>query len=248
MNILLIVIIIAAFVGSILTFFSGFGLGTILVAVFTVFFAPELAIAMTAIVHLFNNVFKLFLTYKNVNRIILVRFGVPSILASFIGAIVLMKLGEVSAFHREYNLQKIIGLVFMMFALFELLTALKELKLSERYLTFGGIISGFFGGFSGHQGALRSAFLAKAGLSKEELIGTSVVIACFIDISRLIIYRSSIKWEFITDNKLVLFSAILSALCGAFLGNKFLKKTKLQSIQYLIFGFLFLFGFYLFIK
>ena len=53
MNILLIVIIIAAFVGSILTFFSGFGLGTILVAVFTVFFAPELAIAMTAIVHLF---------------------------------------------------------------------------------------------------------------------------------------------------------------------------------------------------
>ena len=218
MNILLIVIIIAAFVGSILTFFSGFGLGTILVAVFTVFFAPELAIAMTAIVHLFNNVFKLFLTCKNVNQIILVRFGIPSILASFIGAIVLM-----------------------MFALFELLTAVKELKLSERYLTFGGIISGFFGGFSGHQGALRSAFLAKAGLSKEELIGTSVVIACFIDISRLIIYRSSIKWEFITDNKLVLFSAILSAFCGAFLGNKFLKKTKLQSIQYLIFGFLFLF-------
>ena len=67
MNILLIVIIIAAFVGSILTFFSGFGLGTILVAVFTVFFAPELAIAMTAIVHLFNNVFISYLQKRKSN-------------------------------------------------------------------------------------------------------------------------------------------------------------------------------------
>jgi uncharacterized membrane protein YfcA len=248
MNVVLLVIIIAAFVGSILTFFSGFGLGTILVAVFTVFFAPELAIAMTAIVHLFNNIFKLILTHKHVNRSILLRFGVPSVIASLIGALVLIKLGTYSSIQGVFGLQKIIGLVFMAFALFELFTALRDVKLNEKYLTFGGIISGFFGGFSGHQGALRSAFLAKAGMSKEELIGTSVVIACFIDISRLIIYRGNMKWEFITDNKLVLLAAIISACCGAFLGNKFLKKTRLQSIQYLIFGFLFLFGLYLVIK
>jgi hypothetical protein len=47
----------------------------------------------------------------------------------------------------------------------------------------GGILSGFFGGLSGIQGAIRSAFLVKSGLKKEAYIATGVVIACFVDIN-----------------------------------------------------------------
>jgi hypothetical protein len=51
------------------------------------------------------------------------------------------------------------ALLMMVFALFELLPSLRKLTFSNRHLVIGGLLSGFFGGFSGHQGALRSAFL-----------------------------------------------------------------------------------------
>jgi hypothetical protein len=43
---------IAAMLASLLTFFSGFGLGTILLPVFGVFFPIRVAFGLTAIVHL----------------------------------------------------------------------------------------------------------------------------------------------------------------------------------------------------
>ncbi|HNB58476.1 MAG TPA: sulfite exporter TauE/SafE family protein, partial [bacterium] len=44
-------IAIAAFTASALTFFSGFGLGTILMPVFALFFPVHTAVALTAVVH-----------------------------------------------------------------------------------------------------------------------------------------------------------------------------------------------------
>ena len=55
------IICLATFIASGLTLFSGFGLGTLLMPVVAVFFPLEVAIAMTAVVHLANNLFKLLL-------------------------------------------------------------------------------------------------------------------------------------------------------------------------------------------
>lgn len=44
----LIIICLVAFITAILTFFSGFGLGTILMPVFAIFFPVEIAIALGA--------------------------------------------------------------------------------------------------------------------------------------------------------------------------------------------------------
>ena len=79
-----------AFVTSILTFFSGFGVGTILTPVFILFFPIDVAIAMTAIVHFSNNLFKFGLTYKNINLNVLLKFGGAAIPLAFIGAWFLM--------------------------------------------------------------------------------------------------------------------------------------------------------------
>jgi len=45
------VIALVAFTASLLTFFSGFGLGTLLTPAFALFFPINLAVALTAIVH-----------------------------------------------------------------------------------------------------------------------------------------------------------------------------------------------------
>ena len=75
-----------ALLASGLTFFSGFGLGTILMPVLALFFPVTIAIAATAIVHFANNLFKLALVGRSANRDVLIRFGVPAVVAALIGA------------------------------------------------------------------------------------------------------------------------------------------------------------------
>ncbi|MBT8223460.1 MAG: sulfite exporter TauE/SafE family protein, partial [Eudoraea sp.] len=89
-----ILICIVAFLVAILTFFSGFGLGTILTPVFMLFFPVELAIALTGVVHFFNNVFKIFLVGRKADKGVLLRFGIPAVIFSFIGAWVLLRIPD----------------------------------------------------------------------------------------------------------------------------------------------------------
>ena len=91
-----VIISVVAFFVAILTFFSGFGLGTILTPVFMIFFPVELAIALTGIVHLFNNIFKIFLVGKNADKKVLLKFGIPAVIAAFIGARVLLNIPDTS--------------------------------------------------------------------------------------------------------------------------------------------------------
>ena len=235
-----IIIIITAFLASGLTFFSGFGLGTILLPVFAIFFPVEIAVALTAIVHFLNNVFKFFLVGKSIDKSILWRFGVPAIISAFVGAFVLNYLSDLKPFHEYQLLGKtfqmtfikiIIAALLIFFALFDLIPKLKNLKFNKKYLPIGGFISGFFGGLSGHQGALRSAFLIRSGLSKESFIATGIAIACLIDVTRLSVYAENIVKNHETLNWNLVLIATLSAFAGAFLGNKMLKKMTISALQ-----------------
>lgn len=223
-----------------LTFFSGFGLGTILVPVFALFFPLELAISLTAVVHFLNNLFKLFLIGKNANRSIVVRFGIPAILAAFLGAYVLTFISDMEPLHSysifnktaDITIIKItIGALLAFFALFDLIPSLSKLNFNQKHIPLGGLLSGFFGGLSGNQGALRSAFLLRANLSKEAFIATGVVIAVLIDISRLTIYSSDIVKQHASLDYVLLILATLSAFLGAFLGNRLLKKITITFLQ-----------------
>ena len=145
-------------------------------------------------------------------------------------------------------LKLIIGLLLIIFSLFDFIPKLKNLEFDKKYLSLGGVLSGFFGGISGHQGALRSTFLIRSGLSKESFIATGVVIACLVDVSRLSIYIPKIvNNELALNYKLVLF-ATLSAFLGVYFGNKLLQKTTYKSIQNIVafmllcYGILLIFG------
>jgi len=245
------IICIFALFGSGLTLFSGFGLGTILVPVFGLFFPIELAIALTAIVHFLNNLFKLALVGKHANKKIILQFGLPSLLASFIGAYLLNRISAAQALYvyewmgREYMIMPVkvlIALLLIFFALMDIVPRLANLQLDKKYLPLGGLLSGFFGGLSGNQGALRSAFLIKANLSKESYIATGVVIACVIDITRLSVYATHVFNPSTLQNVPLLLAATLSAFVGAYIGNKLVKKITVKFMHYLVAGMLVIFG------
>jgi uncharacterized membrane protein YfcA len=237
------VICLVALIGSCLTLFSGFGLGTILLPVFGLFFPIEIAIILTAIVHFLNNILKLFLFGKKANVAILIQFGIPALLFAFIGATVLKWLsGSEPLFNYTLAdktftvmpIKLIIGFLLIVFALLDIIPKFKNFEFNKKYLPIGGILSGFFGGLSGHQGALRSAFLIRTNLSKEAFIATGVVIACLIDASRLTVYIPQIiEQKIVLDFKLIT-AATLSAFIGVYFGNKLLHKTTIKTIQTIV--------------
>jgi len=69
---------LAAFLAAGLTLFSGFGLGTLLLPVFALFFPLEIAVTLTAMVHLLNNALKLVLLGRHANLPVVFRFGAPA--------------------------------------------------------------------------------------------------------------------------------------------------------------------------
>jgi len=119
------------------------------------------------------------------------------------------------------------------FALFELIPRFSQLSIEKRFLPIGGILSGFFGGLSGHQGAMRSAFLIKCGLSKEAFIATGVVIASVVDISRITVYWPHI-FPKAAGNAPLLIAAALSAFTGAYVGKKYIGKVTMRSVRIIV--------------
>jgi uncharacterized membrane protein YfcA len=229
-----------AFLAAILTFFSGFGLGTLLTPVFAIFFPIELAIALTGVVHFFNNIFKLFLVGAKADKQVLIRFGIPAVIFAFIGAWVLGKITNLSPLFsyqlgerifEVYPVKFIIAILLIVFAMMDLIPYFSKLQFGKDKLPLGGALSGFFGGLSGNQGALRSAFLIKAGLSKEAFIGTAVVVSTFVDLTRLSVYSSRFSQSGLQENISLVICTTLAAITGAFIGNKLLKKITLKTIQ-----------------
>ncbi len=235
-----VIISVVAFLVAILTFFSGFGLGTILAPTFMLFFPVDLAIALTGVVHICNNIFKLFLVGKNADKQVLLRFGIPAVLAALVGAWVLINISDLDplfSYHafgttlEVYPVKLIIAVLLIIFASLDLIPRFKDLQFSKDKLPLGGALSGFFGGLSGNQGALRSAFLIKAGLSKEAFIGTAVVVSTFVDFTRLSVYATRFTQSGLIDNLTLVVVATLAAITGSLIGRQLLQKVTLRFLQ-----------------
>ncbi len=234
-----IIVGITALGASALTLYSGFGLGTLLLPAFSLFFPVDLAVAMTAIVHLLNNLFKFLLLGRHTHRKTLIAFGLPAILAALLGAWMLTWLttlppiGALDVLERSFSItieKVVIGSLMIVFAVVEWMNSSRML-MRERHWVAGGLISGFIGGLSGHQGAVRSAFLVHSGLSKEAFIATGVAIACLVDIGRLSVYGFHFAAHGLEEHMALIACATGLAFAGAYGGSRLLHKVTLRHIQ-----------------
>ncbi len=147
---------------------------------FALFYPVEVAIAATAIVHLANNIFKAGLVGRKANLGIVVRFALPAAIMAMVGALLLNYFTTVEPV-TQYTLagrdctvtvvKLVIAVMIMGFAFIELNPNFEKLAFNTRFIPLGGALSGFFGGLSGHQGALRTAFLIRTGLCNLEKPG-----------------------------------------------------------------------------
>jgi len=238
---------LAALVVSGLTLFSGFGVNTLLLPVFFTVFPnhPELAVAAAGVVHLLNNVFKFTLLGKHTRWRTALIFGIPALIAAYVGARMLTWLVRqqpwftYEVFGKTFTvlpIYVIIGVLMAVFALFDLMPRLRALRVGKPYLLpVGGVLSGFFGGLSGHQGALRSTFLIKTGLTKEQFVATGVVISLFVDCTRISTYLSDVATRAaLGDAVWLLVTTTLATFVGALIARRLLKTVTIGVVRTIV--------------
>jgi hypothetical protein len=242
------IISLVSLIVAALTFFSGFGLGTLLMPAFALFFPIEVAIAATAIVHLVNNVFKVYLVGKDADKRVVLQFGIPAAILAMVGAWMLNYFTQLPPVYKYIMggetyavspVKLVIAILMIVFAIVELIPVLNKISFKSSMIPLGGALSGFFGGLSGHQGALRTAFLVRLGLDKKTLIGTMVVAAVIVDVSRLLVYgvtffERDFRLLSHQDGLGLVVAGSLAAFIGSYIGSKILDKITLKSLQVFI--------------
>jgi uncharacterized membrane protein YfcA len=239
----LLIVGVVAFAASALTFISGFGLGTLLMPVFAVFMPVERAVAATGVVHFLNSLFKFGLVGRRAHWPTVWRFGVPALLASLLGAWWLVRVADRPPLMtwmlgdrvlHVTAVKLLISALLLVFVLVEWVPRWKALTFPRSYMPLGGVLSGLAGGVSGMQGALRSAFLARAGLDRDAFVATGVAIACLIDVSRVGVYsRLAVEHRAAIDVRLLVV-AVVCAFAGALVGRRYLERLTMDAVRHVV--------------
>jgi len=184
---------------------------------------------------------------RRADRATILRFGLPAFVAAIAGAWLLGRLSaaepllEYRALGRSFGVLPVklaIGVMLACFAAVEVLPWFRGLSFPPRFMPLGGVLSGFCGGLSGMQGALRAAFLARAGLTTGAFVATSAVIACLVDISRLGVYAGEVARVRTELNWPLLATAVTAAVVGAVVGKRFLAGMTMETVQRIVAGLL----------
>jgi uncharacterized membrane protein YfcA len=211
---------------------TGFGIGSILTPVLSVKLGTQLAVAAVSIPHLVATFVRFWMLRRNVDRHVLLTFGIMSAVGGLGGALL-----------HSVVLSPVLTLVFAALLAFAGLSALtgyaQRMRFSSGMAWIAGIISGVLGGLVGNQGGIRSAALLGFRLERREFVTTATAIALFIDGTRTPIYLATSGREMLSNSSLIIVSTI-GGLVGTFVGTAVLQRipedTFTRMVGVLIFG------------
>jgi uncharacterized membrane protein YfcA len=244
MELLLLALLGAA--ASAITIVSGFGLNTVLVPAFAVLFPLPLAIAAVAVVHLVASAFRFVIFRAHISRAIALQFVPWAIVGGVLGAAILELLGAVPvmATYTLLGLTKsvtavkvVVGATISALSLYELRRGAQPSEMSATGIRAGALASGFFGGLSGNQGAIRSTVLMRAGLTPLGFAATGALAAIAIDLSRLFVYGTAGSIAEILSSVSIrgaIAAATIGALAGALVGRQLLATMSSARLHLLV--------------
>jgi hypothetical protein len=152
-------ITVLVFIASVVGTMTGFGISTIMIPVLLLFYPLPQTLLFVGIIHWFGDIWKILLFRKGVNWKLIFGFGIPGIVAGFIGAELTFQISEAV-------LMRILGGFLLAWVAFILLEPDFRLAKNRRNMITGGTLSGFFAGIFGVGGAVRATFLTAFDLPK----------------------------------------------------------------------------------
>jgi hypothetical protein len=109
--------------------------------------------------------------------------------------------------------------------------------LSSGGLRVGALASGFFGGLSGNQGAIRSTVLIRAGLTPLGFAATGAAVAVVIDLTRLVVYGTAGSISTIIADGAIrsaIAAATIGAIVGALIGRQLLSSMTSAGLRFVV--------------
>ncbi len=204
---------------------SGFGSSSILLPMAHQFFDYKNAIILVAIYHIFGNASRLSLTYRHWDKRIFFLFGIPSVVATIIGASLV---GQVN----PDMLKVILAIVLSIFAIYSLWKPTFQVTPTPLIGRIWWAISGFTAWLIGTGGVLRGAFMTMFGLARERYIATIASIALLVDLTRIPLYFSQ---GFLSREHLHLIPILLViAFIGSYIGKKIVNYIPTELLKRII--------------
>ncbi len=208
---------IIAFISEIIGAIAGFGSSTVFLPLALFFVDFKTALVLVAISHLFGNLGRIKFFSQGLDKNIIIKFGIPSVVFAFIGA-------SIVNFIPQNILKMLLGLFLIIISLSFLIKPSLKFPSDTKTVITGGCISGFITGLVGTGGALRATFLTGFNLEKIKYIATAAVIALSTDIIRI---PSYISQGFLEERYLYYIPILfVTALCGSFIGRKITSKIN----------------------
>ncbi|MFA9220943.1 MAG: sulfite exporter TauE/SafE family protein [Sediminibacterium sp.] len=216
---------ILALIAEIIGTVSGFGSSILFIPMAAMFFDFKIVLGITAVFHVFSNVFKIFLFRKGVDRSVLHYLGIPAVISVIIGAVL-------TAYIPVKIMEMAMSVVVLAIAVYMIFNQRMAFSKSNTNLIVGGTVSGFLAGLVGTGGAIRGLTLAAFELEKNAFVATSAVIDLGVDASRAGIYI----WNgyFQSEHIKLIPMLIFIALVGSYVGKLILEKTSNEFFRYTV--------------
>ena len=213
---------LSAFIAEIIGTTAGFGSSTVFLPLALLFFDFKTALVLVALLHTFGNISRVSFFKHGLDRHILIIFGVPSVVLTLIGALLVTYLPQ-------EMLKGILGVFLIIYSIISLWKEDLKVRPSLFNSVIGGGLSGFLAGLIGTGGALRGAFLTAFGLPKEKYIATAAAIALALDFTRIPVYFAE---GFLTSQYYWYIPVLLIvALAGSFTGKQVVKQVPQKTFR-----------------
>lgn len=209
----LIVLLPILFLGGIVSTIAGGGLGVLLIVAATFFTDILTSVILISLLGFVIQGAKI-LHFHQYARWEIVKWyvllGVPM---SFVGGFLLFVFSERA-------IEVCIAIMCLGFCITDLSPWRMRVAPGKANLITTGAVNGIIGGVTGNGALLRSPALLSFGLTKEEFVGTSSMIAIFMNIGKTSVYVTQFAWT--RDVVILIVLAIPVTLCGVTIGKRIL--------------------------
>lgn len=202
---------------------AGFGIGSLLTPVFVTQVATNVAVAAVSIPHVVGTTARLWLLRGQIDRHLLVRFGLTSAAGGLAGALLQARTSSA-------GLTIVFGSLLLFVAASELTGLSKRMRFRGAAAWIAGALSGLLGGLVGNQGGIRSAAMLGVDVPRQAFVGTATAVALIVDGARLPVYLATTGRELVELWPMIAFATI-GVVCGTLFGHRVLMRIPEERFR-----------------
>jgi uncharacterized membrane protein YfcA len=216
-------VIVAGIAAGGIASIAGFGIGSLLTPVFATTVATQIAVAAVSIPHVVGTAARFWLLRGQIDRQLLVKFGLTSAAGGLTGALLQARTSSA-------GLSIVFGVLLLFVAASELTGLSTRMRFRGAAAWIAGALSGLLGGLVGNQGGIRSAAMLGVDVPRHAFVGTATAVALIVDGARLPVYLATSGHELLELWPAIALATV-AVVCGTVFGHRLLIRIPEEKFR-----------------